>query len=72
MNPTRIYLDDLAHTYSVSDRSLPVPLSLGYLKAYAGMVLGDSANIALFKHPERFLAALHEAPPDIVGFANYG
>lgn len=72
MTSTRIYLADLAHTYSVSDRSLPVPLSLGYLKAYADTVLGDSVDIRLFKHPERFLAALHESPPDIVGFANYG
>ncbi len=71
-NPTRIYLADLAHTYSVDDRSLPIPLGIGYIKAYAMERFGDAVTIELFKHPERFMAALHDAPPDIIGFANYG
>lgn len=69
---TKIMLADLAHTYSVSDRSLPTPLSIGYIKAYAVDALGDSVDIRLFKHPERFLAAIEQERPDIVGFANYG
>lgn len=72
MSVTRIYLADLAHTYSVGDRSLTVPLSLGYIKAYAHAALGDSVEITLFKHPDRFLVALDAAPPSIIGFANYG
>lgn len=69
---TKIMLADLAHTHSVSDRSLPTPLSIGYIKAYAVDALGDSVDIRLFKHPERFLAAIEQERPDIVGFANYG
>lgn len=69
---TRIFLADLAHTHSVSDRSLPVPLSIGYIKAYADQAHGKDVEIRLFKHPERFLAAIHAERPGIVGFANYG
>lgn len=70
--PLNIVLGDLAHTYSVSDSSLPVPLGIGYVKAYADAAHGDAVNIRLFKHPEAFLAAIHANPPDIVGLANYG
>ncbi len=69
---TKIMLADLAHTHSVSDRSLPTPLSIGYIKAYAVDALGDDVDIKLFKHPERFLAAIEQERPVIVGFANYG
>ena len=72
----RVSLADLAHTYSVSDASLPVPLGIGYIKAYAvaalGAALGEAVEIELFKHPERFLARVGEAPPDVIGLANYG
>ena len=65
-------LADLAHTYSVHDRSLTVPLGIGYVKAYAKHALGDAIDISLFKSPDRFLKAVHDERPDIVGFANYG
>jgi len=68
----KVLLADLAHTYSVNDRSLPVPLGIGYLKAYAQDALGDMVDISLFKHPNRFLQAVHDERPDIVGFSNYG
>jgi radical SAM superfamily enzyme YgiQ (UPF0313 family) len=71
-SPTRIYLADLAHTYSVEDRSLTIPLGIGYIKAYAHQQLGGSVAIDLFKKPERLMEAVHDEPPDIVGFANYG
>ena len=67
-----IYLADLAHTYSVDDRSLPIPLGIGYIKAYAMANLGKSISIKLFKHPEKFMTAVNSNPPDIIGFANYG
>jgi radical SAM superfamily enzyme YgiQ (UPF0313 family) len=69
---TKIFLADLAHTQSVTDQSLPVPLSIAYVKAYCDKVFGDDVEIRLFKHPERFLKAAHERRPDIFGFANYG
>lgn len=67
-----IYLADLAHTHSVSDRSLTIPLGIGYIKSYAEAVLGDQVSIRLFKHPEKLLAAVAEHAPDVVGLANYG
>lgn len=70
--PTRVYLADLAHCASVPDTALTVPLSIGYVAAYAKAYFGDSAEIRLFKHPEKFLEAIHHAPPHVVGFANYG
>jgi len=70
--PIRIYLADLAHTYSVDDRSIPIPLGIGYIKAYACQQFGNAVSIELFKHPEAFMAAVHTAAPDIIGFANYG
>lgn len=70
--PTRIYLADLAHCASVPDAALPVPLSIGYVAAYAKAYFGDSVDIRLFKHPERFLEAIHANPPHVIGFANYG
>ena len=68
----RIYLADLAHTFSVDDRSLTIPLNVGYLAAYAHQRFGDALQIRLFKHPERLLNAIDEATPDVVGFSNYG
>src|SRR5262249_54520121 len=70
--PTKIMLADLAHTHSVTDRSLTMPLSIGYIKAYPVAALGDSVAIRLFKHPDRFIAAVAADRPAIVGFANYG
>lgn len=69
---TTIYLADLAHTHSVGDQALMVPLGIGYIKAYAHQALGDAVDITLFKHPERLLAACTQKAPDILGFANYG
>ena len=69
---TKVLLADLAHTQSVPDNALTMPLGIGYVKAYAVAAFGDSVDIRLFKHPERFLAAVHETQPDVIGFANYG
>ncbi|MBT3601884.1 MAG: hypothetical protein HN521_02350 [Candidatus Latescibacteria bacterium] len=67
-----IYLADLAHTHSVNNASLTVPLNIGYIKAYAMAAHGESVDISLFKHPEELLARVEERKPDIVGLANYG
>lgn len=68
----KILLTDLAHTTSVNNASIPVPLGIGYLKAYALTQHGNRVDIDLFKHPEKFLEAVGVAKPEIVGFANYG
>lgn len=69
---TEIFLADLAHTYSVENSSLTVPLGLGYIKAYSVSAHGPSVDISLFKHPEKFLARVTEEKPEIIGLANYG
>jgi putative methyltransferase len=68
----KIFLADLAHTYSVDDRSLTVPLGIGYLKTYAVAALGNQIDVNLFKHPQRFLDAVYSAKPNAIGFTNYG
>ena len=73
MSPrTKIFLADLAHTASVPDSALTVPLGIGYVKAYCDNALGEKVDIRLFKHPERLLTAAHSEAPEIFGFANYG
>ncbi len=71
MPKIKIHLLDLAHTYSVDDPAMLVPLGLGYLKAYLVQEMGDEVDVKIFKHPEKALAAAAEDRPDIIGFANY-
>jgi radical SAM superfamily enzyme YgiQ (UPF0313 family) len=68
----KIFLADLAHTYSTSDAALLVPLNIGYLKAYAQSIHGSSVDITLFKHPEKLLSRVEAERPDIIGLSNYG
>ena len=72
MPPQKVFLADLGHTASVSDKSLTVPLGIGYVKAYADVVHKSEVDISLFKHPERFLTGLVKDRPSVIGFANYG
>ncbi|PCI32775.1 MAG: hypothetical protein COB54_06675 [Alphaproteobacteria bacterium] len=67
-----IYLLDLAHTQTVQDASIPVPLGIGYIAAYLDQIHGDNVEVKLFKHPEKALANIIKDQPAIVGFANYG
>jgi len=67
----KIYLIDLAHTYSVENSSLTIPLNIGYVKAHAVNHFGKTIDISLYKHPEKILEQLNEAKPDMVGLANY-
>ncbi len=68
----KIYLLDLAHTHSVTDSSLTVPLGIGYIKAYLKQEMGDDIDVTLFKNPTEVLSRIGEDQPDVVGFANYG
>ena len=71
LKPTKIYLADLSHTYSVSSLELMVPLNIGYIKAYAVANLGDAVSISLFKDPQKLLDRVATEKPDIVGFSYY-
>jgi len=71
-NKTTIFLADLAHTATVADASIPIPLGIGYVAAYLRAYFGDAIEIKLFKHPEKLLAAAKENPPTVLGLAHYG
>ena len=44
-----IALLDLAHDRTVSVQSIPIPLNIGYIKAYSDAVHGSSVKIKLYK-----------------------
>ncbi len=67
-----VYLLDLAHTQSVEDTSLTVPLGIGYIAAYLNKNKEHNINIKLFKHPEKALENIITDKPSIIGIANYG
>ncbi len=48
MPKIKIHLLDLAHTYSVDDPAMLVPLGLGYLKAYLVQEMGDEVDVKIF------------------------
>jgi len=64
-----IYLADLAHDYQKMRQY--VPLSVGYVAAYANSLYGDRVEIKLFKSPDKLLDALDEKQPDLLGLSNY-
>ena len=68
----KIFLCDLAHTFSVNNESLTVPLNIAYIQAYAKAYHAERVNISLYKNPDYLLSSFHEETPEIIGFANYG
>ena len=67
-----VYFADLAHTHSTENKSLMVPLNIGYLKAYALEQHKNNVDIKLFKDPKKLLEAFNEKLPDLLGLSNYG
>ena len=67
-----IYLLDLAHTQSVEPTSIPIPLSIGYIKSYLMENHGGAHQVKLFKFTNDVLKNIELDKPDVVGFANYG
>ena len=68
-NKLLIYLADLAHDYQKMRQF--VPLSVGYIAAYAYSLYGDRIEIKLFKSPDKLLDALDDRKPDLLGLSNY-
>ncbi|MEE2695374.1 MAG: B12-binding domain-containing radical SAM protein [Pseudomonadota bacterium] len=68
----KVFLSDLVHNKFVNDSSIPIPLSLGYVKSYALDNARFPTKINLFKDPENFVKSVLKEKPDVVGFANYG
>lgn len=67
-----VYLADLAHNKSIDSRSIPMPLGIGYVKAYLLENIKTDIKVELFKDPEKFLEKSIKNKPDIIGIANYG
>lgn len=66
-----VYLADLANTkFGYSPAT--VPLSVGFLKAYAKSKLADEVDIKLFRTYESLNKAIMANEPDILGCAWYG
>jgi radical SAM superfamily enzyme YgiQ (UPF0313 family) len=70
MKPLKIFLADLTHQ-NVVLASENIPSNIGLLAAYAKKLFGDAVEFRLFKYPEKFIEALNETEPDIVGVSNY-
>lgn len=70
--PVKVYLADPVHTYIGSgDTHRFIPLNVLYIAAYAKAALGPSADIHVFKYPEKLIEAIVAEAPDIIGVSNY-
>ena len=67
---TSVYLADLRHTYSGVLAVECMPLGVAYMKAVMDRDLPEVES-RLFAYPDRLLAAMEEAPPDVLMLSNY-
>ena len=58
-----IVLLDLAHDQTVDVNSLPIPLNIGYLKAYAESQ-HNNLNIKLYKQAKKYICINHVCSGD--------
>lgn len=66
----RIYLGDLGH-YTINLTNNCTPINIGFIAAYAKMVLKDQVEFRLFRNPTHLVEAIKNEPPDILGMSNY-
>ena len=68
----RLYLADLGHNL-VTATSDTYPLGVGNLATYAQAHAKSPTpvEVAIFRDPQEFKAAVDTAPPDVVGFSSY-
>lgn len=69
--PLRIYLVDPIHNHISSRDNWMIPLNALLISAYTMRVLGDKADIRVFKLPNLALEAIKAEAPDIIGVSNY-
>ncbi|MFP6680405.1 MAG: radical SAM protein [Dehalococcoidia bacterium] len=72
MNDRLVFLCDLTHTsqgYAAELTPYPVACIKAWIHEYSRH--GDTLEVELFKHPQRFIDAFIERRPAIVGFSNY-
>lgn len=65
-----VYLADLRHNYSGVLANDCMPLGVAYMKAVMDRDL-PAVRSRLFAYPDRLLAALEDAPPDVLMLSNY-
>src|SRR5262249_41466726 len=66
----RVYLADLRHNFSGVLANDCMPLGVSYMKAVIDRDLPEVES-RLFAYPDRLLAALESAPPDVLMLSNY-
>lgn len=65
-----VWLCDLTYTQQVISSEV-MPAAVGEIATYCESHLSPSPAIRLFKYPEKLIAALRTAQPQIIGFSNY-
>jgi radical SAM superfamily enzyme YgiQ (UPF0313 family) len=69
---TRVYLADLRHNFGGVLSTDCMPLSVGYMKAVMDRDLDASeVETRIFAYPDKLLAAIEQAPPDVLMVSNY-
>jgi radical SAM superfamily enzyme YgiQ (UPF0313 family) len=66
----RIWLADLTYTQQTIAADV-IPNAIGGIATFTETRLPLSAQIRLFKYPEKLAAALDAGLPDVIGFSNY-
>lgn len=68
--PVTLYLADLTYVQQGLQSEI-MPNAVACVGAYANKMLGDEIEVHIFKRPDKFISAVRERKPDIVGFSNY-
>jgi len=66
----RIFLRDLVH-YTLKLANNHTPLNIGYIASYVRKMIGEDADITLFKDPKKLIEAIEQNPPELLGLSNY-
>ena len=68
----KIFLADLSYVNKGKQWTIiPFPLNISYMAAYIQKLFPDTFDIRIFKEPEKFLDAITNEEPKIVGLTNY-
>lgn len=69
---SKLFLADLSYINKGKEWTvIPFPLNVSYMAAYVQKRFPDIFDIRIFKDPEKFLDAITNEKPSIVGFTNY-
>ncbi len=71
MGSLRVILADLKHYNKYSYYEYYVPLPLGYLVSHVKKVYGDAVDASIYVDPHRFLKAVIDQKPHVIGFSLY-